>query len=182
VKICHVLTLQTHTNNKILTLCIIIINKFHHNNIIHHNRILILIATHKSLPLVPDKVRPHFRQVLNICQVLIKYLSSSQYNTDTTTSGGLPPLHPTGAGCSTPTPHSSVPESPIESGAEKRRKRVPPSYDVPWWRYYEQTLGPDDVLINVRCKVSNCKTSYIYVIKNSLSQFKKHADKYINKK
>ena len=32
---------------------------------------LILITTRKSLPLVPDKVRPHFRQVLNIRQVLI---------------------------------------------------------------------------------------------------------------
>jgi succinate dehydrogenase/fumarate reductase-like Fe-S protein len=31
---------------------------------------LILITTRKSLPLVPDKVRPHFRQVLiNIRQV-----------------------------------------------------------------------------------------------------------------
>jgi hypothetical protein len=32
---------------------------------------LILITTRKSLPLVSDKVRPHFRQVLNIRQVLI---------------------------------------------------------------------------------------------------------------
>jgi succinate dehydrogenase/fumarate reductase-like Fe-S protein len=32
--------------------------------------VLILITTRKSLPLVPDKVRPHFRQVLiNIRQV-----------------------------------------------------------------------------------------------------------------
>jgi hypothetical protein len=84
-----------------------------------------------------------------------QYPSSSQYNTKTTTSGGLPPLHPTSAGCSTPTPDSSVPESPIESGADKRRKRAPPTYDAPWWRYYEQTLGPDGVLINTRCKVSN---------------------------
>jgi hypothetical protein len=97
---------------------------------------------------------------------------SFQYNTDTTTSGGLPPLHPTSAGCSTPTPDTSVPESPIESGAEKRRKRAPPTYDAPWWRYYEQTLGPDGVLINARYKVSNCKTLYNYVIKNGLSQFK----------
>jgi hypothetical protein len=128
---------------------------------------LILIITHKSIPLVPDKVRPHFHQVLNICQVLI--------------NGALPPLHPTSVGCSTPTPDSSVPESPIESGADKRRKRTPPIYDAPWWRYYEQTLGPDGVLINARCKVSNCKTSYNYVIKNGLSQFKKHADKHIAK-
>jgi hypothetical protein len=49
---------------------ILIINKFHHNNIIHHNRMLILITTRKSLPLVPDNVRPHFRQILiNIRQV-----------------------------------------------------------------------------------------------------------------
>jgi succinate dehydrogenase/fumarate reductase-like Fe-S protein len=32
---------------------------------------LILITIRKSLPLVSDKVRPHFRQVLNIRQVLI---------------------------------------------------------------------------------------------------------------
>jgi hypothetical protein len=70
VKICHVLTLRTHTINKILTLRILIINKYHHNNIIHHNRMLILITTRISLPLVSDKVRPHFRQVLiNIRQV-----------------------------------------------------------------------------------------------------------------
>jgi hypothetical protein len=36
----------------------------------HHNRMLILITTRKSLPLVPDKIRPHFRKVLiNIRQV-----------------------------------------------------------------------------------------------------------------
>jgi hypothetical protein len=92
---------------------------------------LILITTRKSLPLVPDKVRPHFRQVLiNIRQV-------SQYNTDTTISDGLPLLHPTSAGCSTPTPDSSIPESPIKFIADKRRKRAPPTYDAPWWRYYE---------------------------------------------
>jgi hypothetical protein len=71
VKKYHVLTLQTHAINKILTLHIIIINKFHHNNIIHYNRLLILITTRKLLPLVPDKVRPHFRQISNIRQVLI---------------------------------------------------------------------------------------------------------------
>jgi hypothetical protein len=101
------------------------------------------------------------------------FSSSSQYNTDTTTSGGLPPLHPTSAESSTPTPDSSVLKSPIESGADKRRKRATPTYDTPWWRYYEQTLSPDGVLINARCKVSNCKTLYNYVIKNGLSQFKK---------
>jgi hypothetical protein len=85
------------------------------------------------------------------------------------------------AGCSTPTPDSSVPKSPIKSGADKRRKRVSPTYDASWWRYYEQTLGFDGVLINARCKVSNYKTSYNYVIKNSLNEFKKHADKHIAK-
>jgi hypothetical protein len=62
-----------------------------------------------------------------------------------------------------------------------RRKRAPPTYDAPWWRYYEQTLGPDGVLINVRCKVSNYKFSNNYVTKNGLSQFKKYADKHIEK-
>jgi hypothetical protein len=65
-----------------------------------------------------------------------QYPPSSQNNTDTICDG-LSPLHPTSAGCSTPTPDSSVPESPIESGADKRRKRAPPTYDAPWWRYYE---------------------------------------------
>jgi hypothetical protein len=56
--------------NKIITLSILIINKFHDNNIIHHNHMLILFTTRKSLPLVPDKVRPHIRQVLiNIRQI-----------------------------------------------------------------------------------------------------------------
>jgi hypothetical protein len=32
---------------------------------------LILITTRKSLSLVSDNVRPHFRQVLNIRQILI---------------------------------------------------------------------------------------------------------------
>jgi hypothetical protein len=32
---------------------------------------LILITTRKSFHLVPDKIRPYFRQVLNIRQVLI---------------------------------------------------------------------------------------------------------------
>jgi hypothetical protein len=110
-----------------------------------------------------------------------QYPTSSQYNTDTTTSGGLPPLHPISAGCSTPTSDSSIPESPVESGADKRRKGAPPTYDAPWWRYYEQTLGPDGALINARYKVSNCKSSYNYVIKNGLSQFKKYVDKHIAK-
>jgi hypothetical protein len=110
-----------------------------------------------------------------------QYPPSSQYNTETTTSGGFSPLHPTSPGCSTPTPDSSVPKSPIESGANKRRKRALPTYDAPWWRYYEQTLGPNGVLINAQCKISNYKTSYNYVIKNGLSQFKKYADKHIAK-
>jgi hypothetical protein len=122
----HDLTLCTHTINKILTLHILIINKFHHNNVIHHNRRLILITTRKSLPLVLDKVRPHIAQVLNIPPVF-----------NITTSAGLSPLHPTSAGYSIPTPDSSVPESPIESENYKRRKRALPTYDAPWWRYYE---------------------------------------------
>jgi hypothetical protein len=85
------------------------------------------------------------------------------------------------AGCFTTTPDSSVPESLIESGADKRRKRTPLTYDAPWWRYYEQNLGLDGVLINARCNLSNYKTSYNYVIKNSLSQFKKYVDKHIAK-
>jgi hypothetical protein len=49
------------------------------------------------------------------------------------------------------------------------------------WRYYEQTLGPDSILINARCKISNYKTSYNYIIKNGLNQFIKYANKHIAK-
>jgi hypothetical protein len=93
----------------------------------------------------------------------------------------FPPLHPMIAGFSISITDSSVPKSPVKFRNDKRRKRAPPTYDAPWWHYYEQTLGPDDVLINTRCKVSNCQTSYNYVIKNGLSQFKKYVDKYIVK-
>jgi hypothetical protein len=77
--------------------------------------------------------------------------------------------------------HWSCQSWPTFIGVGKRRKKTPPTYDAPWWRYYEQTLGPDNVLINARYKISNCKISYNYVIKNSLSQFKKYADKHIEK-
>jgi hypothetical protein len=46
---------------------------------------------------------------------------------------------------------------------------------------YEQNLGPDGVLTNARYKVSNYKTSYNYIIKNGLNQFKKYVDKHIAK-
>jgi hypothetical protein len=65
------------------------------------------------------------------------YSSSFQYNTDTITSDGLPPLHLTSVECSTRTPDSSIPKSPNEFGNDKRRKRGLATYDAPWWRYYE---------------------------------------------
>jgi hypothetical protein len=84
-------------------------------------------------------------------------------------------------GFSTPTLDSSVPKSLVEYENDKRRKKSLSTYDAPWWRYYEQNLGPDGVLISARCKVSKCKILYNYVRKNSLSQFKKYIDKHIAK-
>jgi hypothetical protein len=66
------------TINKILTIRILIINKFH-NNIIHHNRRLILITTRKSLPLVLDKVRSHISQVPNITPIQQLVLDFHRY-------------------------------------------------------------------------------------------------------
>jgi hypothetical protein len=146
VKKCHVLTLRNHNINKILILCILIINKFHHNNIIHHNRMLILITTRKSLPLVPDKVRLHICQVPNI--ILIQQLVLDFHRYIQRVRNVLY-QHPTQAFRN----HRSNPKM-------TREGEDPPTYDAPWWRYYEQILGPDGVLINARCKVSNCKTSY----------------------
>jgi hypothetical protein len=168
MKKCHVLTLRTHTINKMLTLRILIINKFHHNKYYpsqphdypnYNLQITSFSAGQGSTSFSSSAQYPSSSN---------KYLPSFQYNTDTITSGGLPPLHPTSAGCSTPTLDSSVPESPVEFGADKRRKKAPPTYDAPWWHYYEQNLGPDCVLINARCNVSNCKTPYNYVIKKLL--------------
>jgi hypothetical protein len=140
---------------------------------------LILITTRKSLPLVPDKIRPYFRQVLiNIRQVLNisqvpNIIPIQQLVVDfhryIQRVRDVPHQHPTQA--------SRNPRS----NPELTREEAPPTYDAPWWRYYEQTLDPDGVLINARCKVSNYKTSYNYVIKNSLSQFKKYAYKHIGK-
>jgi hypothetical protein len=45
----------------------------------------------------------------------------------------------------------------------------------------QSNLGHDGILLSARCKVSNCKTFYNYIIKNSLSQFKKYVDKHIAK-
>jgi SRSO17 transposase len=70
----------------------------------------------------------------------------------------------------------------MEAGpSEKKRKTVGPSYDAPWWRFYEQTKDASGVMLSGRCKVKNYKTFYRYSKANGLSTFKKHVDKHAAK-
>jgi YD repeat-containing protein len=70
----------------------------------------------------------------------------------------------------------------MEAGpSEKKRKTAGPSYDAPWWRFYEQIKDASGVMLSGRCKVKNCKVFYRYSKTNGLSAFKKHADKYVTK-
>jgi hypothetical protein len=62
--------------------------------------------------------------------------------------------------------------------AGKRKRPLVPTYDAPWWRYYEITKDASGVLISAKCKVKNCKVNYRYIKPNGLSSFKKYADKY----
>jgi hypothetical protein len=70
----------------------------------------------------------------------------------------------------------------MEAGlSEKKRKTVDPSYDAPWWRFYEQTKDTSGVLLSERCKIKNYKVFYRYSKANNLSAFKKYADKRVAK-
>jgi hypothetical protein len=76
---------------------------------------------------------------------------------------------PTAPSTAATTPTSSVPPSPMEAGAsEKKRKTSGPSYDAPWWRFYEQTKDANGVMLGGRCKVKNYKAFYRYSKTNSL--------------
>jgi hypothetical protein len=70
----------------------------------------------------------------------------------------------------------------MEAGPlEKKRKTTCPSYDVPWWHFYEQTKDANGVMLSRRCKVKKYKTFYRYSKANSLIAFKKYADKHVPK-
>jgi hypothetical protein len=64
---------------------------------------------------------------------------------------------------------------------KKKRNTTSPSYDAPWWRFYEQTKDASGVMLSGRCKVKNYKAFYRYSKANDLSAFKKHADKHVAK-
>jgi hypothetical protein len=106
-----------------------------------------------------------------------QYASSSHEITEES-----PSQVPTAPSSAAETPTSSVPPSPMEARpSEKKRKTTGPSYDAPWWRFYEQTKDASDVMLSGRCKVKNCKVFYRYSKANDLSAFKKHADKHVAK-
>jgi hypothetical protein len=65
--------------------------------------------------------------------------------------------------------------------SEKKRKIVDPSYDAPWWYFYEQTKDASGVMLNGRCKIKNYKVFYIFSKSNGLSAFKKYVDKHVAK-
>jgi hypothetical protein len=70
----------------------------------------------------------------------------------------------------------------MEAGpSEKKRKTTGPSYDAPWWHFYEQTKDVSGVMLSGRCKIKKYKTFYRYSKVNGLSAFKKHADKHVAK-
>jgi hypothetical protein len=80
------------------------------------------------------------------------------------------------------TPNPSVPPSPMEAEpAIKRKRPLVPTYDAPWWHFFETTKDASGVLISVKCNVKNYKVNYSYIKSNGLSSFKKHADKYLLK-
>jgi hypothetical protein len=80
------------------------------------------------------------------------------------------------------TPNPSVPPSPMEAEPTGKRKRpFIPTYDAPWWHFYEMTKDASGVLISAKCKVKNYKVNYRYIKSNNLSSFKKHANKHLLK-
>jgi hypothetical protein len=80
------------------------------------------------------------------------------------------------------TPNTSVPPSPMEAElAGKRKRPLVPTYDAPWWHFYEMTKDASGVLISAKCKVKNYKVNYRYIKPNGLSSFKKHTDKHLLK-
>jgi hypothetical protein len=70
----------------------------------------------------------------------------------------------------------------MEAGpSEKKRNTADPSYDEPWWRFYEQAKDVSSVMLSERCKIKNYKVFYKYSKSNSLSAFNKYVDKYLAK-
>jgi hypothetical protein len=47
----------------------------------------------------------------------------------------------------------------MEAGpSEKKRKITGPSYDAPWWHFYEQIKDASGVMLNGRCKVKKLQS------------------------
>jgi hypothetical protein len=94
-----------------------------------------------------------------------------------------PPYHvPTPPSSVAKTPNPSVPPSPMKpEPAGKRKRPLVPTYEAPWWRFYEMTKDASGVLISAKCKVKNYKVNYRYIKPNDLSSFKKYADKHLIK-
>jgi hypothetical protein len=65
--------------------------------------------------------------------------------------------------------------------SEKKRKTADPSYDAPWWCFYEQTKDVSGVMLSGRSKVKFFKAFYKYSKPNGLSLFKKYADNHVAK-
>jgi hypothetical protein len=65
--------------------------------------------------------------------------------------------------------------------SKKKRKTAGPSYDAPWWHFYEQTKDASCVMLSGRYKVKNYKVFYRYSKAKCLNTFKKHANKHVVK-
>jgi hypothetical protein len=60
------------------------------------------------------------------------------------------------------TPNSSVPPSLKETQPTEKRKRPGiPTYDVPWWCFYEMSKDMSGILISAKCKVKNYKVDIL---------------------
>jgi hypothetical protein len=106
-----------------------------------------------------------------------QYASSSYEITEESSS-----QVPTASSSVVETPTSSVPPTSMEvRPSEKKRKTVGPSYDAPWWHFYEQIKNASGVMLSGRCKVKIYKVFYRCSKTNGLNTFKKHADKYVAK-
>jgi hypothetical protein len=65
--------------------------------------------------------------------------------------------------------------------SKKKEEDSWPSYDTPWWHFYEQIKDASGVILSGRCKVKKYKAFYIYFKANGLSAFKKYTNKYVAK-
>jgi hypothetical protein len=58
------------------------------------------------------------------------------------------------------TPNPSVPPSPMEAEpAGKRKRPLVPTYDTPWWCFFEIIKDASGALISAKCKIKNYKVN-----------------------